>query len=370
MLGTAAGAPLRAMAVLAAIWIGARIISWNNPAEIGRYPDDPAISQAAPHDINRKPQRLATPPLARPEENREKSNPNRRYRSAPVRERGIRVSPSVELPASRLPSFPWQNIGEDRGFFLQTAFARPAVAAKRRVRTFVPLSNPSAARRGNRVAGYLWIYARGDSQIDQADVPVGGHSIANGQYGGSQAGAILSYRISNRPVPEIAAYTRLSTALAPLSQQEVALGMRIRPVSSLPLALHAEQRFGTGSGVESGTALYLTGGSGPDQIVEKFALETYVQAGYVLGPNETHFFDGSAVLQRPVVELGQTKLAIGSGVWAGGQRDISRIDVGPRAALTVPLGTVSARIAVDWRLRVAGNARPESGAAITVSTGF
>jgi len=369
LLGTAAGAPLRAMAVLAAIWIGVRIISWNIPAEIGRYPDDPA-SQTAPYEVNGKTRWLATPPLVLPEENRQKSNPSRRYRSAPVGKRGTRVSPSVKLPASRMPSFPWQNIGDDRGFFLQTAFTRPAAVARRRVSTVVPLSNPSALRHSNRMAAYLWIYARGDSRIDQADVPVGGHSIANGQYGGSQAGAILSYRLSSRPVPEIAAYTRLSTALAPLSQQEVALGMRIRPVSSLPVALHAEQRFGIGSGVESGTAFFLTGGSGPDQIVEKFVLETYAQAGYVLGPHETYFFDGSAVLQHPVAELGPTKLAIGSGMWAGGQRDISRIDVGPRAALTVPLGTVSARIAVDWRLRVAGDARPESGAAITVSTGF
>jgi len=234
----------------------------------------------------------------------------------------------------------------------------------------VPLPNPSAFRHSNRIAAYLWIYARGDSWADQVDLAVAGRSIANGQYGGSQAGAILSYRLSNRPVPEIAIYTRLSTALAPVGQQEVALGTQIRPVSSLPVALHAEQRFGIGRGGESGPAFYLTGGSGPDQIVEKFALETYAQAGYVLGPNETYFFDGSAVLQRPVAEMGPTKLSIGSGVWTGGQRDISRIDIGPRAALTVPLGTVSARIAVDWRLRVAGDARPASGAAITVSTGF
>jgi len=370
LLRTAAGAPLRAMAILATIWIGVRIILWNSPAEIDRHPEYPAIGQAGLHDVNGKTSRLATPPSARPEDNRRKSNPRRRYGSAPTRERGIRVSRNVTLPASRMPSFPWQNIGDDRGFFLQTAFTRPTTVARRRVRTFVPLPNPSAQPDSNRMTAYLWIYARGDSRTDQADVAVGGRSIANGQYGGSQAGAILAYRLSNRPVPEIAVYTRLSTALAPLGQQEVALGMRIRPVSSLPVALHAEQRFGIGRGGESGPAFYLTGGSGPDQVVEKFALETYAQAGYVLGENETYFFDGSAVLQRPVAEMGPTKLSIGSGVWAGGQRDISRIDVGPRAALTVPLGTVSARIAVDWRLRVAGDARPESRAAITVSTGF
>ena len=104
--------------------------------------------------------------------------------------------------------------------------------------------------------------------------------------------------------------------------------------------------------------------------MEKFTLETYAQGGYVLGPNETYFFDGSAALQRPIAELGRTKLSVGPGAWAGGQRKVSRMDIGPRADLSVPLGTMSARIALDWRVRGAGNARPGNGAAITVSTGF
>ncbi|AMO72527.1 hypothetical protein [Sphingorhabdus sp. M41] len=225
-------------------------------------------------------------------------------------------------------------------------------------------------QQGNSIGAYFWMYARQDSGIKQEGHATGVGSISNGQYGGSQAGAILSYRILDRPLPEMSLYGRLSAALAPWSQKEIALGARIRPVRKLPVTLHAEQRFDASSGDDSRTAFYVTGGSGPEQIFEKFALETYAQAGYVMGQNETYFFDGSATLQRPIAELGLTKLSIGPGAWAGGQRHISRMDVGPRVSLVAPVGVISARIAVDWRLRVAGNARPGSGAAITVSAGF
>jgi hypothetical protein len=146
--------------------------------------------------------------------------------------------------------------------------------------------------------------------------------------------------------------------------------VKVHPVHSLPFSVYAEQRLAADSGGGRGTAFYVAGGTGPDHIIEKVTLETYAQAGYVLGDYETHFYDGSATVLRPIAEADRKKLSVGAGVWAGGQRQIGRLDVGPRADFRVPLGTASARVAVDWRVRVAGHARPESGLAITVSTGF
>jgi hypothetical protein len=134
--------------------------------------------------------------------------------------------------------------------------------------------------------------------------------------------------------------------------------------------LHAEQRFDAARGRESGTAFFVTGGTGPEPIAERWTLETYAQAGYVLGPNETYFFDGAATVQRPIAGLGSARISVGPGAWAGGQRNIRRVDVGPRIDVAVPVIGHSARIALDWRIRVAGNARPGNGAALTVSTGF
>lgn len=373
LLGTTAGAPLRAMASLAAIWILVRVIVSHSPANMAWNPVDPLIGNTAGHDRKTKRQGLAALPLIIPKQSRHDQGAKQQDLSAYAAERRADASPIAQRSAAILPGLPrrpWQDSDDVRGFFLQASFNRPAGVASDGARPGQPFPNPPVLHHSNRMTAYFWIYARQDSRVHQAGQRQAGRSISNGQYGGSQAGAIMSYRLLDRPVPDISVYGRLSTALAPWSQQEIALGARINPVRNLPVALHAEQRFDASSGGFAGTAFYGTGGTGPDPIVEKFALETYAQAGYVLGQNETYFFDGSATLQRPIARLGSTKLSVGPGAWAGGQRKISRLDVGPRVDLSVPLGTTSARIAFDWRLRIAGNARPGSGAAVTVSTGF
>ncbi|MBL0967041.1 MAG: class I SAM-dependent methyltransferase, partial [Blastomonas sp.] len=72
-------------------------------------------------------------------------------------------------------------------------------------------------------------------------------------------------------------------------------------------------------------------------------------------------------------------VALGGGLWAGGQQNsdaqggkpwVHRVDIGPRAALTVPVENGSLALALDWRQRIDGAARPSSGAAFTLSAGF
>lgn len=373
LLGTTAGAPLRAMASLAAIWILLRVISWHGAANISSRPPEPVVINAAQQVVRNQGQVGASRPLLIPIENRHDGGKNSIHQSFYVAERSSGNLPIAERPAAIVPRqarLRWQDSDDVRSFFLQTSFPRFGATSNQRARTGPPFPTPPALHQNNRVAAYFWIFARQNTDVNQGVQDKGGRSISNGQYGGSQTGAILSYQIVDEPVGEVSLYGRLSAALAPWSQREVALGTRIQPVRNIPLTLHAEQRFDTSQGDASGAAFYVTGGTGPDQIVEKFALETYVQGGYVLGSNDTYFFDGSATLRRPIAELGPAKLSVGPGVWAGGQRKISRLDVGPRVDLSVPTGDISARIALDWRLRVAGDARPGNGAAITVSSGF
>jgi hypothetical protein len=45
-------------------------------------------------------------------------------------------------------------------------------------------------------------------------------------------------------------------------------------------------------------------------------------------------------------------------------------DIGPSASLRFPLDGGSARLAIDYRHRIAGNAAPASGVALTLSAGF
>ena len=64
------------------------------------------------------------------------------------------------------------------------------------------------------------------------------------------------------------------------------------------------------------------------------------------------------------------RLSLGVATWGGAQKDAQRIDIGPTLRLDVTLGDVPARISVDWRERVGGDAGPDSGLAATLSTQF
>jgi hypothetical protein len=99
--------------------------------------------------------------------------------------------------------------------------------------------------------------------------------------------------------------------------------------------------------------------------------EFYGQAGYVGGNFASAFADGQVRVDRRVLQLGRGELRAGGGAWGGAQKGASRLDVGPTATLGMPVGdSAGARLGLDWRFRVAGNATPTSGPALTLSAGF
>ncbi|WP_397590790.1 hypothetical protein [Sphingorhabdus sp.] len=67
---------------------------------------------------------------------------------------------------------------------------------------------------------------------------------------------------------------------------------------------------------------------------------------------------------------GGAQLSAGGGIWGGGQSDIMRLDVAPSARAWVPAGPARLRIDASWRFRVAGDAQPGNGPAVTLSTSF
>lgn len=369
MSGSAPGAPLRAMASVTVIWIVARVISWHSPANISWPPVTSVDGRTLRHAAGPETKKLRQAALSEPvHEQKARSRPHVRYVRGSATTGAMPMQPAVSAYPSR-PA-PWPYPVEIRDFFLQAALRPPGTNPNEAAIAIQRFPNSSPASRNNRLAAYFWIHARQKSGAKQGFQGKSGRSAANGQYGGSQAGAILSYRLSDEPDPDMALYSRISAALAPVSQREIAVGARIRPLRNLPLAGHAEQRFDADGGSVAGTAFYMTGGTGPEPVVGRLMLETYAQAGYVLGRDETYFFDGSATVQRLLAESAGQTLAAGAGLWAGGQRGIRRLDVGPRASINLTSGSQSTRIAIDGRIRVAGNARPGSGAALTVSTSF
>lgn len=204
---------------------------------------------------------------------------------------------------------------------------------------------------------------------DGAGPGVGG--FAPSTYGASQAGAVVRYRLAPSSEHRPALYLRATSALEAPRGEEAALGLSARPIPGVPVVALAEvraTRFQTGTKLRPAAALVSE--FPPLTLPLKARAEAYVQAGYVGGAGATAFVDGQFKIDRPLLRIGQSELRAGGGVWGGAQQGASRLDAGPSATLGLPLGKANARLAMDWRFRVAGNSAPKSGPAITLSAGF
>ena len=204
----------------------------------------------------------------------------------------------------------------------------------------------------------------------------GGSSALTGgarpaSYGASQAGAVIAYRLAPSSRHDPAIYARASTALVTAGEAEAALGMRAKPVGGLPVTVHAELRATEYAGrVQLRPAAFVSAGIDDARMPLGLEASGYAQAGYVAGDFATAFADGRVDLTRDIEDNESLSLSAGAGAWGGAQRGAARVDIGPTLKLDLGLGDGRARVAADYRFRVAGNAEPSSGAAITLSAGF
>ncbi len=190
-------------------------------------------------------------------------------------------------------------------------------------------------------------------------------------YGGSQAGALLRYRIAPNSEREPVAYLRATAATADRSQRDLALGLSARPAREFPLTAHAEIRASEIEGRgEIRPAVFAVLAPDPVTLPAGLRGEAYAQAGYVGGDFGTLFADGQARVDRRVAGSSGASLHAGSGIWAGAQEGAGRLDIGPSARAQFSFDGVPARLQVDYRIRLAGKAKPETGVALTISTGF
>lgn len=198
------------------------------------------------------------------------------------------------------------------------------------------------------------------------------------QYGGSQAGIILRYALGDGAnAPNF--YARAVTALASADDRTIALGVSARPWGAVPVDLALERRFGLADGQKDRFAAMLVAGGGARLGRSQVQVEAFAQAGLVGLRDRQGFFDLQMLATRQVATRDRHTVSMGGGLWAGGQQEADsngvrrwnhRIDIGPRAALAMPLGDTRMLVALDWRQRIDGDARPASGAALTLSTGF
>ena len=189
----------------------------------------------------------------------------------------------------------------------------------------------------------------------------GSSSLATGgQLGASQAGARLVYNFNR----QLALTARASSEVGRRGG-EVAAGVRVHPLVNIPLWLTAERRQAIGryGGGRSAFALFLEGGIYEQPLPWRFSLNGYLQGGVVGLKSRDLFVDGGFAVTRPVYR----QFSAGFGIWGGAQPGLYRVDAGPRLTMQVRRNV---KVHLDWRQRVAGNARPGSGPALTLAGDF
>jgi len=75
------------------------------------------------------------------------------------------------------------------------------------------------------------------------------------------------------------------------------------------------------------------------------------------------FVDGGLTVTRRIF----SKYSAGFGIWGGAQPGLVRLDAGPRVTLKLRRNM---KVHLDWRQKLAGNARPGSGPALTLAGDF
>jgi len=180
-----------------------------------------------------------------------------------------------------------------------------------------------------------------------------------GTLGGSEAGSRLMWRFT----PKLAATLRASAPINSQRGAEAALGIRYQPFDRWPVALTVERRHSFRDYGQSAFAAFAEGGLYGQVMPWQSALDGYFQAGVVDFNDPDWFVDGQMAVTRPVWR----NLSAGLGAWGAAQPGLSRFDIGPRMSLRLGRGM---RAHLDYRLNVAGNARPGSGTVVTLAGDF
>ncbi|MEO0871164.1 MAG: hypothetical protein AAFY19_04270, partial [Pseudomonadota bacterium] len=227
-----------------------------------------------------------------------------------------------------------------------------------------------ASAKPDRWSFGAWAFLRegsGAAPIAQGRVPV---------YGASQIGANLQYRVASSSKHDPRLYARAYRALIDEPESELAAGVSARPLGAVPVRVAAELRYTDDRfRNEVRPAAYAITEIPPVSLPLGLSAQVYAGAGYVGGAADTAFLDGQAAVIREVTSFDlrrerDVRVSLGAGAWGGAQRDASRVDVGPTMRVDMTLGAVPARISIDYRERVGGDASPVSGVAATLSTQF
>ncbi|MBX3593484.1 hypothetical protein [Sphingomonas sp.] len=182
--------------------------------------------------------------------------------------------------------------------------------------------------------------------------------------GGDQVGGRIAFS------PADGRFALFARVTAPLvgRGREAAVGVEWHPVRA-PARIVVEYRAGL-DGTPGGPAAGIVAGVDAIDLPFEFELSAYGQAGAVWRRRVEPYADGAIRVTRDVARAGSARIALGVGAWGAAQRESARLDAGPTAVVTVPLGGHAMRVTIDWRERIAGEARPGSGPALSLGADF
>lgn len=189
---------------------------------------------------------------------------------------------------------------------------------------------------------------------------------AGGQLGASQAAVRITYALDRSFSLAARAYAPLDTPGA----SEGVLGVDWHPLPAVPVRVSVERRFAARGDGRDAWSAYGAGGFYKSGLPGGVEADGYAQAGIVGVRRRDLFADAALRLAKPIALDERHVVRLGAASWGAAQPGATRLDLGPRAALSLPLGPATVTAAVDYRMRVAGDARPGSGAAFTLSAGF
>ncbi len=197
-----------------------------------------------------------------------------------------------------------------------------------------------------------------------------GNGAVNGQLSGSQYGVRLQHKLIRiSKIVNLNANLRTSAPLDFADGKEAAIGLALKFSGKIPLDIILERRFPIGTGTPAFAAIAATG-MNDVPITHSLLLSGYLQTGLVAATKAEPFIDGSMTIEREIHSRNSISLRVGAGLWGAGQFGASRLDMGPIIAARFPIGKGAVRVSAEWRQRVAGNAQPASGPAVSISTDF
>lgn len=206
----------------------------------------------------------------------------------------------------------------------------------------------------------------------------GGGLAAAPVLGGGQSGAQLGHMLNPLSRQPTSLLARISAPNKDIGRDrhavQAAFGLSWRPVQAASVTV--ERLVALGREARDAWTLRVAGGGAtvrPEGARSWNDLSAYVEAGIVGVKRQDVYAAAQAHAGRAVALSETVHAAAGIGAWASVQRDtrtVGRVEVGPTVRIRADIRPAPVELSVDYRVRVAGNADPDTGPAATLSTNF